>query len=85
MFHKNVLFQAETNVFQKFALLDHFWQNDNLDVITFLRCLCPKLLKSLPETIFHKNVGYQAKTNGFHKFALLDHFWPNDNLDVITF
>ena len=27
---------AETNVLNKFALLDHFWPNDDLDVITFL-------------------------------------------------
>ena len=37
IFHKNVRFQAETKVSQKFAVLDHFWPNDNLDVITFLR------------------------------------------------
>ena len=83
--HKNVRFQADTNVFHKFSLLDHFWPNDNLDVIFFLRFFLSKLLKSLPKTIFHKNVRFQAETNAFHKFALLDHFWPNDNLHVVTF
>ena len=84
-FTKTYIFYAKTNVFRKFALLDHFWPNDNLDVITFLPFFSSKLLKSLPKTIFHKNVRFQAETNAFHKFALLDHFWPNDNLDVITF
>ena len=42
IFHKNVSFQAETNVLHKFALLDNFWPNDNLNVITFLRFFLKK-------------------------------------------
>ena len=65
IFNKNERFQAETNVIHKCALLDNFWPNDNVDVITFSRFFSPKLLKSLPKTILHETHVLRLKRTFF--------------------
>ena len=59
--HKNVRFQAETNVFHKFALLDNFWPNDNLDVITLLRCFVENCSKHCQKQFFKKTYVFRLE------------------------
>ena len=58
IFHKTVRFQAETKVIHKCALLDNFWPNDNLDVITFLRCFLQNCSNHCQKPFFYKNVRF---------------------------
>ena len=65
IFHKNVRFQAETKVFHKFALLDNFWQNDNLDVIPFLRFFLQNCLNHCQKAFFTKTYVFRLKRTFF--------------------
>ena len=75
IFHKNVLFQAETNVFHKLALLDNFWPIDNLDVITFLRFFLQNCSNHCQKEFFTKTYVFKRKrtfSTNLHCYIMFD-------------